>query len=180
MNNAQEYIEAYFNEQLNEAQKRQFEEQCVRDESFAREVAHYITISEGVRQKLLKQKKTQWSGDGHDSRRNISTVSGIATLRQWLPYMAAACLLIALVIFLLNRSETPHKLAGNYVNENFMQLSQTMSASGDSLQLGIAAYNDKDYGKALLTFQKIAQSHPDSINAKKIYWACLPCNKQLR
>lgn len=167
MSDSHEYIEAYFQNQLSEAEKKQFEEQCVQDENFAREVAFYISLSEAVRQKLLGQKIQQWAGGESAGRKNTSTPVRKMIFRKWLPYAAAACLIFAVALYFLFRLETPHQLAGKYTTEHFTSLSQTMNASKDSLQQGIAAYNNKDYDKALQLFEKIYQSHPDNSNAKK-------------
>lgn len=58
-------------------------------------------------------------------------------------------------------------LAGNYVKNELATLSQTMSASADSLQQGIAAYNQKDYPKALELFNALYKSNPDNNEALK-------------
>ena len=46
-------------------------------------------------------------------------------------------------------SNNPVQLADKYVKEELTQLSLTMDGVQDSLQMGMAAYNDKDYQKAL-------------------------------
>ncbi|MEJ7681330.1 MAG: hypothetical protein WKG06_26465 [Segetibacter sp.] len=56
MSDSEEYIDAYFKQQLNTDEKRQFEERCLQDDAFARKVALFITVEEGIRQKLLNQK----------------------------------------------------------------------------------------------------------------------------
>ncbi len=141
------YIEAYFRNELADAEKRQFEERCVQDVAFAKEVALYISSREAVRQQLLAQKQQQWAEDEYKNR-SITPARKIA-FPQWLSYVAAASLLLAVAVYFLFLSQSPHQLANNYIEKHFMQLSQTMGASRDSLQLGIAAYNNKDYRKAL-------------------------------
>lgn len=80
---------------------------------------------------------------------------------------AAACLLFAVAIYFFYRPETPHQLANKYIMEHIIQLSQTMNASKDSLQQGIAAYNNKDYKTALQIFGEIYRSNPQNFLAKK-------------
>lgn len=167
MSEQEQYIEAYFKGQLNDQEKLQMEELCLNDPSFAKKVALYITIEEGIRQKLLDQKKQQWT----ESAEVTKTVKVVqfkkSMLRKLIPYMAAASLLVAVVLIYLLSINSPQKLASQYVSENLTSLSQTMNVSADSLQQGIAAYNKKDYNKALLIFDKVSQTHPDNINAKK-------------
>src|SRR3954449_11605649 len=102
MNDSEGYIEAYFKEQLNVTEKRQFEERCLQDEVFARRVAFFITVEEGIRQKLLNEKKQQWR-DRNAIVRPLKKV----TFKQWVPYLAAACLLIAVAFYYIFNSETP-------------------------------------------------------------------------
>jgi len=162
-----EYIEAYFRNQLSDSEKQQFEEQCLRDELFARRVALFVTVEEGIRQRLLQQKKETWGADsGNTSRTTIRLVREV-TLRKWSPYAAAACLLFAVAFYYFLSATTPRQFAKEYVSDHLTQLSQTMNASKDSVQQGIAAYNDRDYNKALLLFKEVYQAHPENIIAKK-------------
>src|SRR4051812_40437159 len=112
MSEPDEYIEAYFTHELNESEKRQFEERCVQDEAFARQVAFYVTTREAIRQRLLEQKVQLWSGSNdtieEDHREKIRTV-GVEKrmMPKWLPYATAACFLFAIALYFLYRSETP-------------------------------------------------------------------------
>ncbi|MEJ7736676.1 MAG: tetratricopeptide repeat protein [Chitinophagaceae bacterium] len=167
MSDPQEYIEAYFSKELDDIEKAHFEERCSNDPVFAKEVAFYITSREAVRQMLLEQKQKEWQENEHGGKVRTITSLKRRTPARWLPYAAAACIIFAAGLFLMNSSGTPQKLANQYVKENFNVLSQTMDASEDSLQQGIAAYNNKDYDRALQIFQKIGQSDPGHGNAKK-------------
>src|SRR5690606_12359777 len=46
-------------------------------------------------------------------------------------------------------------------------LSQTMDATPDSLQLGISAYNNEDYARALQFFQAVLDKQPENSEAIK-------------
>ena len=81
--------------------------------------------------------------------------------------MAAASLVIAAALYFFFRSETPYQLANTYVKEHLTLLSQTMNASNDTLQKGIAAFNNKEYNTALQLFQMAYQSNPANSKAKK-------------
>jgi tetratricopeptide (TPR) repeat protein len=161
-----EHIEAYFKNQLNDAEKKQFEERCIHDEPFAREVAVYIATEEGIRQKLLQQKKQDW-GRAKGSKLTILRPLKKITVHIRFYYAAAACFIIAVSIFFLFGRQTPHRLASRYIDEHLILLSHEMGRSQDSLQLGIDAYNKKEYGRALQIFKKINQSDPANKNAKK-------------
>jgi hypothetical protein len=60
---------------------------------------------------------------------------------------AAAILILIAVVYLLAVPHTtgPHQLAAQYIDQHLATLGQTMNASKDSLQQGIAAYNNKEY-----------------------------------
>ena len=167
MNDIEIYAEAYFRRQLSDAEIKQFEERCIHDAAFSREVALYISTEEGIRQQLLDEKKRQW--------RAIRTSAGTATdiperkliIRKWMVYAAAACVLVAVAMIFTLRSSGPQQIAVEYIAQHYTYLSQTMNASPDSLQQGIAAYNNKDYNTALQLFEKVYQSNPANSQAKK-------------
>ena len=80
---------------------------------------------------------------------------------------AAASLLIFLSWMLFLRSDSPKQLAEGYVKENLLSLSGTMSEGSDSLQLGIAAYNAKDYDKAEGIFRALSKNKRTAVEATK-------------
>ncbi|MEO6328210.1 MAG: tetratricopeptide repeat protein [Ginsengibacter sp.] len=170
MNETLEFIEAYFEKKLNNSQKEIFEQRCAKDENFAKEVAFYITSREAIRQTLLEQKKQLWTEIEHDTHKSKSNNTPIVkkiNFQKWLPYAAAACLLISVAVYFLYRSETPQQLANNYVKQTLTQISQTMDGSKDSLQKGISFYNTKQYDSALQLFKNIYNTHPDNSDAKE-------------
>ncbi|MEJ7680066.1 MAG: hypothetical protein WKG06_19840 [Segetibacter sp.] len=56
MSETLEYIEAYFEKGLSNAERQLFEERCVDDENFAKEVAFYVMSREAIREELTEQK----------------------------------------------------------------------------------------------------------------------------
>lgn len=56
-------------------------------------------------------------------------------------------------------SPSPQQLASNYVEQNLHTLSITMNGRQDSLQLGIAAFNRKDYAVAEKIFRSLANQN---------------------
>lgn len=175
MSKSLEYIEAYFEKQLSIKERQIFEDRCIQDANFAGEVAFYISTRKAIRQTLLEQKRSQWSVENTDStviEPDFTTIlpSGPASVkkmsfRKWIPYAAAACLLLAVATFSFYGQETPHQLAKKYVN-TLTHIDQNMG-SADSLQQGINAYNVKEYDAALPIFQNIYQAYPDHSDAKK-------------
>jgi len=169
MPNTLDYIESYFQQTLNDQEKKEFEARCETDEAFAKEVAFYITTRQVLREELLKQKQQQWK-DENDEQEETSPIISIkrkTTFGRLIAYAAAACLLLAASVYFFEAQTTPKKLAADYIRTNYNNLSQTMDASHDSLQLGIAAYNDKDYTMALQLFEGVESRDPSNSDAKK-------------
>lgn len=160
-----EYIDAYFQQELSDAEKNEFEQKCVTDEEFAKDVALYISSRSALREMLLEQKKQEWSK--LDSTERVSTQAPVRQMntKRWILYAAAACVILAIIIFPFLSADSPQTLANKYVSQNLTSLSQTMDASSDSMQLGMAAYNKGDYATSLLIFQNYYQSHPDQNDA---------------
>src|ERR1044071_6395178 len=141
MSESLEYIEAFFQRRLNDDENKQFGKRCVDDEHFAKEVARYVLLDEAIRQQVLEQKRQQWRDDEHRKSFKPPPVRNVI-FRKWLPYVAAACLIIAIAIYSSYSSARPHQFANKYISEHFTTLPQTMDASKDTLQQGIAAYNN--------------------------------------
>lgn len=82
--------------------------------------------------------------------------------------VAASVLVFVLVYTVFfNRAQDPKQVAENYINSNLTEISQTMSRSQDSLQQGIAAYNAKNYNRALQLFQEVSAKNPANRDAKQ-------------
>ena len=84
-----------------------------------------------------------------------------------MPYVAAACLVLVMAGYFLFYQQTPERIAANFIQETYSQLSQNMDASKDSIQLGISAYNDKNYVRALALFNGVRKKDSTNSDAKK-------------
>lgn len=159
-----EYIEAYFSHTLNSEERGAFELRCVQDEAFAKEVAFYLTTRNAARE-LLMAEKQKYAGL-HQSTTTAAPVKKLV-LRKWIAYAAAACIILFVGSYFIFKSPDPQQLANRYIEENYTLLSQTMDASHDSLQLGIAAYRRKDFEQAIVLFEGVRQRDPQNSDAKK-------------
>lgn len=167
MNDLQEYIEAYFQKSLSPEEKKIFEDRCVNDERFAKEVSWFVASREAVRRMLLDEKKMEWSNLVSRSSTQDMPVPKLITMRRRIIYIAAAAvLLIAVALWFPFQSQTPQKLVNQYLHNNYSVLSQTMGVGQDSLQKGIGAYNNKDYTKALELFEGYYRKHPEKVQTK--------------
>jgi hypothetical protein len=162
-----EYIDAYFQNTLSPEEKKFFEKRCIEDNDFAQEVAFYVTSRQVIREELLQQKKEQWKGSNADYKKISSATIKKINFNAWLPYAAAASVLLAIVLYFFNGNNSPQQLAGTYINQNLMHISLTMDGSRDSMTQAIEAYNKKDYDKALNLFGTIYNDYPLNTDAKK-------------
>ena len=171
-----EYIERYFLGNLSAGEKEIFERRCEGDPEFAREVSLYVTMRAVLKQTLIDEKKEEFSKlyqtrDSKPMRVLRPWSSGV----MWSAVAAAASLLIFLSWMLFLRSDSPKQLAEGYVKENLGSLSGTMSSGhpliaqngSDSLQQGIAAYNEKDYNKAERIFRALSKEKKYTVEATK-------------
>src|SRR3954470_14932508 len=107
MNEIESHVEAYFKRQLSNAEMKQFEERCIHDAAFARQVAMFISTEEGIRQQLLEEKKRQWRAfSTNEANTTITPVRKLA-IRKWMMYAAAACVLLVVALVFTFRSASP-------------------------------------------------------------------------
>jgi tetratricopeptide (TPR) repeat protein len=167
-----EYIDDYFQKQLNAQQRQEFEARCLSDKAFAEDVALYVSTREALRQNLLDEKKKQWAVlippglvTGVSSIENETAVKpGITPLRRiqfkkWLSIAAAASLVSILIIYSVLTRNSAKDLIHEYVKSDLV-ISSTMDASRDSVQAGITAYNNKNYQQAIRIFRSLYASNP--------------------
>lgn len=159
MSDTLDYIDSYFTGQLAEAEKRQFEDRCVQDQTFAEEVAFYIQTRQLLKEELLQAKRTAWAPNG--PKRQLARIRtfylGAAA--------AAAAVLIFIALYLVIRPAGPSQLAASYLHAHYDQLSQTLDGTRDSLALGITAYNNRSYSQAQDLFTALAHNHPGNTDA---------------
>lgn len=163
------YIDNYFNGSLSAEEKSSFENRCASDPAFAKEVAFYIAARDELKAVVADQKKQEFD----TLYRNLSAsgnVSNGGSVRRMMPWAvsAGACLLLFLGWQLFFTSPSPQKMANRYIDDNLQTLGVTMgSGSRDSLQAGIAAYNNKEYPKAEMTFTNLIQKN-DSVASEAV------------
>ncbi|MEO8712601.1 MAG: hypothetical protein ABI405_10785, partial [Parafilimonas sp.] len=129
----------------------------------------YIAAREALREELLKQKAESWKTEIalQEEAMPVISITKKSTFGKWIVYAAAACLLLAASVYLFEANTSPKALAVNYIKNTYGSLGQTMDASHDSIQVGIAAYNNKEYDKALQFFYGVEKVDPANSDAKK-------------
>ncbi len=161
MNNSFDYIDDYFGNLLKGEEKKAFEQRCVSDEAFAEEVAAYISLRDGLKEQLSRQKKAEFTELYHELSQEQNKIRRI-NLRP-IAYLAAASVLLFIGWFIFFREPNPKNLAREYAAANFSTLGLNMGSS-DNLQKGITAYNAKQFDEASRLFQSALEQ--DNNNAK--------------
>jgi tetratricopeptide (TPR) repeat protein len=163
MNDLMPYIASYFEGSLTGEERGVFEERCVADPEFAREVAAYIVMRDSLKQALAEEKRTEFAGLYEEMKgskqENAERSRPYYLFKNFLWYAAAACIGLIATWLIFFRSPEPEDLAQEYVAANFSTLSTTMggaAADKADMQQGIAAFNAKQYKKALQVFQTLS------------------------
>jgi tetratricopeptide (TPR) repeat protein len=161
-----EHIDDYFKGSPTEKEKREFEERVINEPSFAEQVAFYISAKAALRGQLLETRKQQF-------RRLYDEQKMVAVRRhpnrKIMRYMAAACLLAAVVALswlFSTGKHSPVRLADAYISRNFTSINTTMGKQ-DSLQMGIGEYNKGNFPAALTTFKAILRNRPGNSAATR-------------
>lgn len=164
-----EYIDSYFQYQLSNEERRSFEKRCETDNAFANEVAIYLATRKALYKTLLEQKMQQWKTEDVPVKEETPVISMTkrTTFTKWLMYAAAACVLLVTSMLLFEKTSSTKTYASNYITENYSIIPHTMDASHDSMQLGISAYNDKDFTTAIRLFEGVENADPNNSDAIK-------------
>ncbi|HRP55936.1 tetratricopeptide repeat protein [Agriterribacter sp.] len=80
---------------------------------------------------------------------------------------AGVILILTAYFYFFQKATDPRQLANRYVKEELLHLSITMDGAKDSLQQGIAAYNDSAYARAVQLFEAVYKAHPGNSDALK-------------
>ena len=163
-----EYIESYFQGELPENEQKAFEQRCEQDTAFAEEVAFYVSSRQAIRQLLLDQKKQTWEPESvKEEKIPFIPPARKSFIQQWLPYTAAACLLLVIGTFIFENNTSPSQLADTYIQNEITYIHPLMGSGDDSLQRAIGDFNNKQYDKALPVFEALASNHPEIVDAIK-------------
>lgn len=172
-------IERYLGGDMTEEEKQGFETELSASAELRSLLETYRTIDlemqntekyseqESALRKTLEGLSKVYFSEGTASQSSAPVVA-MNKPRSFLKVAIAAAAVLVLVLsayFLLLGKGDVTALADKYVKTELNHLSQTMDGARDSLQQGIAAYNNKDYSKAIALFEAVYQAHPDNSDA---------------
>jgi tetratricopeptide (TPR) repeat protein len=175
-----EKFEDYLQNSLTAEDKQEFEAQLASDhemdEAFKLYIAietdmRYLSASEDEASKLratLKDFNAKHIQTGkEESKKEIP----IFSKKQLIFYTGIAATLVLIVVsyavFLALDAVPIERQVSDYYTENFQDLGQTMGNGQDSLQLAIAAYNEKNYHLAQSYLEELLEKRPSDSEVLK-------------
>jgi len=176
-----EKIDTYLSGEMNPEEKLLFEAELAANNELASKFNIYKNIEKTLRirqsykeelaaiKNILKEPPANDPFKSEEESAEPKTnVSRLKTIYKPVLSVAASILVIILGYYLFfNKSQNSQQLASNYIDQNISEIGQGLSSAQDSLQKGIAAYNQKDYENALRLFQNVADSNPANRDAKE-------------
>ena len=167
----EERIENYFEQQLSDTEKAQFEADLKSDPELADAVAFYLVSKDAASQAAKAKKLTERHAEWQSLKKPEHTFT---SLRTWYAVAAAVALVCfaSLWYWMTPANNDIQQLADGYVIENFTTLSVQMGGSegngGDSIQLAINNYNNGQYATSKTICENILKRDPENAEAKKI------------
>ena len=164
-----ELIEAYFNDELAQERKGEFDRRIISDPAFAEEVAFYLSTKEAAAAELEENRFRLAELYKQHKQGNIAG-GRQAPLRKLWPWAAAAAMIAGILIIgylFFGTSQSAQQLADGYLKKQLQKLSVTMNGSKDSLEIGKRLYNEGKFTEALRQFESIVSADTASFSAKK-------------
>ncbi len=175
MNDNFEKIESYLNGSMPAEEKSLFERELAESDELQQSLKLYSIINTEMynaqkysdQETALKNTLSQLNEKyfRQQSAPVISMHRNSSFIKTAMAIAAGLVLILVAYFTFFKNSNSPSQLADLYVKNELIHLSQTMDGAKDSLQQGIAAYNNKEYNKALQLFEAIYTAHPDNSDA---------------
>jgi tetratricopeptide (TPR) repeat protein len=160
-----ERIDDYFSGRLPVEERARFETSLETNSALAEAVAFYLTARQAAQTEARAHRQARF-----EMLREESGPVRQWPSRNWLAMAASAVLILGLGGYWLFQRQTPSatELADQYIQQNFSQLSTQMNGQTDSLQTGIARYNEGKIPEAGAVFNDLLQRNPADDRARKL------------
>ncbi|SRR5579871_4317542 len=159
-----DYIDRYFNNELNASEKTQFEQKIIDNKDFAEEVAFYYSVWASAKNEVTEEKKKRF---GEIYQNTAPNKTGIVKRISIYLSAAAAVVAVVLIVNVSMKPDSSQKLADQYIQEHLKTLGVSMSSRQDSIQVGLDLYNDGKLQQALGQFEAIIARDTVRSEAKK-------------
>ena len=166
-----DYIDAFFNQALSDAEVERFEQMLVEDNDFAGQVAFYLSAKQALKEQLEEEKK-EWFKQLLADNNLESVAKGQGRVKQLWSYRAVAVAAIVVLGFFAwylfyPRSIPVQDRAETYIEEHLKTLPVTMGTELDSTQFGLKLYNEGQLETSRKVFESIVQNDSSNYSAKK-------------
>ena len=167
MEDHMQYIDDFFQGKFSPEEVKVFEEKITNDPAFAANVAFYLSAKQSARDVVDEEKKKRYkdlysANNGHQHKDQPARVRRMYYASR---VALVAALVAAIVVTVLNmNNDSPQKLANQYINKNYKDLSVTMGKETD-LQRAADLYNVGKYREALAAFQQLIRQDSSSFQA---------------
>jgi tetratricopeptide (TPR) repeat protein len=159
MENELAFIESFFNNELTEQERQEFEKRCLTDQTFAETVALYAKTKYGFKQLHRNERKAEFE---ELRQKHKTSLIAHTSVRYWIAAMAIICIAILSWVYLKDPNVT--ELADAYMEENFITLSTTLSSDKDTFKRAIALFNKGELSKAGAIFDSLAEyNNPEAL-----------------
>lgn len=147
-------IDNYFQGNLSDKERKDFEKKLANDSSLAADVAFYAQAKSLQREQILKERHAEWT--------NRPKKNGFFVSFSKIAIGVAAMFLMVAGLWFFTRSDIQQR-AETYIAKDLERIKDTMDDTEDSLKLGKALYNEKKYAEARLIFEKLSDKSPDAL-----------------
>src|SRR4051812_38212974 len=108
MQDTWEYIENYFTQAMSSEDRKNFEMRVEQDALFAKEVAFYLTARNAAREVLMEERQNVIVKRGEAVTKTVKPAPARRiVVRSWLPYAAAACVVLLIALYFIFQSPAP-------------------------------------------------------------------------
>jgi hypothetical protein len=156
MSESLEYIERYFEEKMNPDEKKEFEDRCIQDPAFAREVAVYAMMQDQMARQWKEEKKQEFNSlAAESSGSRIVAMPGtkpnqgkLRTLNSW-KYAAIAAsvvlvIAVGVVFYFQYAKQDSSELAKNENKNQQQQIIDTARSPKENIDSNKPADNPKE------------------------------------
>jgi len=185
-----EYIDSYFQGELNAAEASEFEQSIANDADFAGEVAFYLSSVAVVKGAMATEKKKHFQQLYNESKIGVAGSLPTAqneeesiapasegwfkrtstpSIRNIWKYTAAAVVvgIVSFAIYFATSTPSPNQMATEYITTELTDLGSLMGTA-DSMEVGKQYNNDGRFHDALLTFESILSREASNVKAMEL------------
>ena len=166
-----EIIEGYFNNTLSKDEVGKFEQMLAENQSFAQEVAFYISAKQVLKEQLVIEKKERFKWLLSEDNSLMINPDRVRVKKLWVYRSLAAAAVILILIsswyLFYSKPLRVEQTADRYIKQDLSNLPVSMGTTMDSLQQGLKLYNEGNLNSSLKLFESITMRDTSNYSAIK-------------